>query len=83
MTFVAKDNVKGIYFEIGGINSKGEKIFLTTGSSYKMYSLDGQNEREKQFVTIFLALVAVIFFSIPAMIVNFRDLSKRKTTEEY
>jgi hypothetical protein len=83
LTFVAKDNVKSVYFEIKGIDSKDEELFLTTGSTYKIYSIEEQTEREKQFVTIFLALIAVIFFSIPAMMVNLRDLSKRKTSEEY
>lgn len=70
-------NVK-LQFNIAGFDSKGNKQFLSTTSSYTFLTKEEYDKRREKLLTYLLGLFFVALFSIPAMMVNLKKLRELK-----
>lgn len=69
-------NVK-LQFNIEGFDSKGNKQFLSTTSSYEFLTKEEYAKKREKFLTYLVGLFFVALFSIPAMMVNIKELRKK------
>ena len=69
-------NVK-LQFNIDGFDSKGNKQFLSTTSSYEFLTKEEYDKKREKFLTYLLGVFFVALFSIPSMMVNIKELNKR------
>ena len=74
MNFTAPiGNVK-LQFNIAGFDSKGNKQFLSTTSTYDFLTKEEYDKRREKFLTYLLGLFFVALFSIPSMMANLKKL---------
>lgn len=81
LSFIAPSNIISVFFDIRGRNESNASIHITTSSEYTFYTPEEAKERNKEFITYLLALLGAIFISIPTMMVNFKELTKKKEDE--
>ncbi len=74
--FESLANTARIYFEIWGLNETNESIYISTARDYSFYTYEEAEKRFEKFVTYLIALIGIIFFSIPMMMYHFKELSK-------
>ena len=76
MKFKIPYEISKLIFRINVISEGNKAIFLTTASDYENIIITKENsrEREEKFILYFLALIGILFFSIPSMMKNFKNL---------
>jgi hypothetical protein len=74
-TFLAKESVEYISFEIEGSNQK-QDYKLTVGNPYHFYSLKEYSEMREEFIKYLGIILAIVFTMIPVIMKNFKDLTK-------
>jgi len=74
--FIASNNLTYISFTLVNSTVSDKNKLLSTGTPYKFLTLDEVQERAKNFLTYFLALLLLTFVTIPAAVKTFRDLWK-------
>ncbi|MBI2675284.1 MAG: hypothetical protein HYX24_02405 [Candidatus Aenigmarchaeota archaeon] len=76
--FIALENTKRIYFEIDGIDSKGERLSLHVSRNMVFPTQDESAEISNKMLAYFIALVGVVLFSVPSAMVNLQKLYRDK-----
>ncbi|MBN2422447.1 hypothetical protein JXB41_04430 [Candidatus Woesearchaeota archaeon] len=74
LTFLAPENVKYISFRIQGINEDNERLSLDVGYPFKFFTKEEIKSREENYLKYLLALIGIILFSVPPMMINFRKI---------
>jgi len=70
LTFIAEPNIIYIFVEINGISLDNKNILVTTGVQYRFYTYEMQDK----FITYLVGLLGVVFFSVPIVLVNLKNL---------
>lgn len=81
LSFVAPPNVKHVVFRIIGIDSQGKKRFFSVGGDYRFLD-ETESQTRTKASTYILALLAIVFFSIPSMMVNMKKLCETNKSEQ-
>jgi hypothetical protein len=77
------NKTRDLFFEAKIKTSEGRLIRVTTYHKYQTYTYEEWEERNDKYLYYLLGLIGVIFFSVPLMMVNLRNLSKQKTSTEF
>jgi|GEM_PF-1980748 len=82
LTFIAPSNLQRIGFNIRGVDEYNQNRSFVTSSdvtgSLKFLSEEEAKERKDKFIGFFLALLGIILFTVPAAMVNLRELAKEE-----
>ena len=81
LTFIAPSEVKYLLFEMNGADINNKTVYLSVGRPYKFLTEEEYEQNRKEFVGYMLALLGITLFSIPALAVNFKTLSKKSSNQ--
>lgn len=78
MEFTIPYELSRVSFELNITSPAKDQYYLTTANDYKnkILTIENDKSREEKFILYFLALIGILFFSIPSMMNNFKELSK-------
>ena len=77
ISFIAPPQVKRISFDIIGTNENGIAVRLVTGGYITFFNETELRTRSDTSLVYELGFLGVIFFSVPAMMLNLRELFKK------
>lgn len=77
LDFTAPPHLSALSFKVIGRDKQDILRNLSTGWSYTFYSPNESTQRRDDLITYLLALLGLIAFSIPQMMVNFNKLYKK------
>lgn len=80
--FTPIPNVEYITFIMSGVDENGIERQLEVGNPYKFYTQEDFRERKNKFITFILVLFGIVMFSVPQMMVNFKELSREDTKKD-
>lgn len=76
MKFIANENVTRIQFEVNVKTVENQTYNLQTSENHVFYTYDEYLLRKEKLTSYIIGLTVVILFSIPTMMVSFKELSK-------
>lgn len=76
--FPVPEGTENIQFKIELNTTEGEKYTLATGRDFKEISEDQIERNKERRVVYFLALLGIILFSVPRMMLDLKELAKNK-----
>lgn len=74
LTFIAPENVKYIFFEINGIDEKGDLKYLNIGSPFRFFTAEEYETLNIKFLSFIYILLGIIFITIPTSAYYLREL---------
>jgi hypothetical protein len=78
LVFVAPSDLSKITFFIEGYDEKGDSYRVSVEGKLTFYTKEEYKERGEKFSTYFLAFIAAIFFSVPSMMNNLKNLCETR-----
>lgn len=76
LTLTASSNLRRIGFNIRGVDDNNQNRSFVTSNDFNFLSEDEAKERKDNFITFFLALLGIILFTVPAAMVNLKQLAE-------
>ena len=77
MNFVANENITRIEFDLNVRTPENQTYNLKTSEDHVFYTYDEYILRKEKLTSYIIGLAIVVLFSIPAMMVSFKELLKQ------
>lgn len=78
ISFVSPYDIKRVGFEITGFDTSGKQISLSTARNFEFYTKDEYEQKNAQFVSYVVVMIAIVLYYIPGMVVNFKKILERE-----
>ncbi len=77
--FVAPSDCSSLHFDILVMDEDNQTLSLSPGTiDHTFYSYEETQQRKKDFLWYFFALLGIVFFTVPSMMLNFNQLLERR-----
>ncbi len=78
LTFIAPEKIKDVAFSIQGVDAGGREWELSVSNAHNFPTLEEYEQNRGRILRYILALLAIVLFSIPSAMVNFKSLYRNK-----